>query len=382
MNNKIIKCFLLASCVFSLSSCGFFDKDNTPDPWPLTTYTPEVNPYKLWSTSTNAGSGSEYAKMRPVIDGNAIYTAGNTGTVSAINKQTGRTIWSVNTKQSISTGPGAGDGLVVVGSSKGEVLALSEANGGQVWKISVPGEILAAPAVGEGVVVVKATDGYVRGFSANNGQKIWEYQQTEPNLILHGASAPLIQDNNVIVGFANGNLAKLGARYGQLSWQQAIAIPEGAFSIQRMIDIDADPVLYGHDIYVATYQGKIDSLDWSTGRELWTHDISSYTGMVADSSSVYVTDAKSHVWAFGADNGFVNWRQNKLESRTVSGPAIMGKYVVVGDAEGYLHWLDKTDGHFAARVSLGSAIYAAPLVENGVLYAQTSSGYLAAYTIR
>lgn len=383
MNKKIIKYSLLATCIVTLVGCsGFFDKDNTPNPWPLTTYKPEINPVKIWSTRTGAGSGSEYLKMRPSLSGNAIYTAGNTGTVTAINKQNGRTLWSVNTKLPLSAGPGANNGIVVVGSSKGDVLALSQATGGQVWKTTVPGEILAQPAVAEGIVVIKSIDGHARGFSATNGQLLWDYQQTEPNLILHGSSAPLIEDNSVIAGFANGTLAKLNAKDGQLAWQQAIAIPEGAFSIQRMIDIDADPVLFQHDVYVATYQGKISSLDWNSGRVLWSHDISSYTGMVADASNVYISDAKSHVWSFGADGGFVNWRQNKLEARTVSGPAIMGNYVVVGDGQGYLHWLDKTDGHFAGRVSLGSGIYAAPIVENGVLYAQTTSGYLAAYSLR
>jgi outer membrane protein assembly factor BamB len=168
---------------------------------------------------------------------------------------------------------------------------------------------------------------------------------------------------------------------GQLLWTQPVATPEGAFTIERMIDIDADPVLYDHHLYAATYQGNIASLDWYSGRTLWSHKISSYTGMTASSDTIYVSDAKSHVWAFGADSGLVNWRQTDLEWRNISGPAKMGNYVVVGDAEGYLHWLNSRDGHLAARESLGAAIYAAPVSENGVLYALTNKGYLVAYTI-
>jgi outer membrane protein assembly factor BamB len=76
------------------------------------------------------------------------------------------------------------------------------------------------------------------------------------------------------------------------------------------------------------------------------------------------------------------WQQNKLQYRILSGPAMMGNYIVVGDAEGYLHWIAKSDGHFAGRVSTGSAIYASPVVENNVLYALTKSGYLTAYKLR
>jgi outer membrane protein assembly factor BamB len=271
---------------------------------------------------------------------------------------------------------------VVVGSRKGDVIALNQANGRQLWRQTIPGEILANPAVSDDVVVIKAVDGYTRALAVNDGHELWAFQQVEPNLILRGASTPIIRDRALIIGFANGNLAKLNLRDGQMLWLQTIAVPEGAFAIQRMIDIDANPIIFDHHIYAATYQGKIASLDWTSGRVLWGHDISSYTGMIADSDAVYISDARSFVWSFGADNGLANWRQTKLEYRTVSGPAIMSDYVVVGDGQGYLHWLSKRDGHFAARVKIGSAIYAAPIAENNVLYVLSNNGNLSAYTLR
>ncbi|VVC76314.1 Outer membrane protein assembly factor BamB [Aquicella siphonis] len=367
----------------SLSACaGFFEKDNTPEPTPLTSYAPEVTPRLLWSANVGAGAaGNDYLKLSPAVSETAVYTTSTSGTVTALSKTSGKRLWQVNTRLPVTTGAGAGDGLVVMGSRGGDIVALQESDGRQRWKASVPGEVIATPAVGSGIVVVKAVDGYTRALSASDGHELWSFQQVEPNMILRGSSAPLIRDRSLIVGFANGNLAKLNLD-GQLLWLQTVAIPEGAFAIQRMIDIDADPVVYQHRIYVATYQGKISSLDWTSGRTLWTHDISSYTGMAADDAAVYISDAKGTVWGFGADSGFVNWRQTKLEYRVISGPAAMGNYVVVGDAQGYLHWLGKQDGHFAGRVSLGSSIYAAPIVENNVLYALTNSGYLAAYTLR
>lgn len=382
---KTIKTFALFFLFTStLTACtGFFEKDNTPEPTPLTSYKPEVAPRFLWSANVGSGAtGSDYLKLSPAVSETTVYTTSTDGTVTALNRANGQKRWQVSTRLAVTSGAGAGDGLVVVGSRNGDVIALQEADGRQRWKTAIPGEIIATPAVGNGVVVVKAVDGFTRALSVNDGRELWSFQQVEPNLILRGASAPLIRDRSVIVGFANGNLVKLNSSDGELQWQQTIAIPEGAFAIQRMIDIDADPVIYQHRIFVATYQGKIASLDWISGRSLWSHDLSSYTGMVADDSAVYVSDAKGMVWSFGADSGFVNWRQTRLEYRVISGPTAMGNYIVVGDAQGYLHWLSKQDGHFAGRVSLGSSIYAAPVVENNVLYALTNKGYLTAYTLR
>ena len=220
----------------------------------------------------------------------------------------------------LSSGPGVGDGIVVAGCRNGDVVALLQADGRQLWKSSVPGEVIATPAVGNGYVIVKAVDGFTRALSVKDGHELWSFQQVEPTLILRGSSAPLIRGQNIIAGYANGNLAKIGLNDGQLFWLQTVAVPEGAFAIQRMIDIDADPIVFDHQIYVATYQGKISSLDWTSGRALWSHDISSYTGMAADETRVYISDTKGMVWSFNADSGLVNWRQTKLEYRIISGP--------------------------------------------------------------
>jgi outer membrane protein assembly factor BamB len=53
--------------------------------------------------------------------------------------------------------------------------------------------------------------------------------------------------------------------------------------------------------------------------------------------------------------------------------------VVVGDFEGYLHWLDKSDGSMVARTRVGSdPITTGVQVVNGILYVQGDGGKLAA----
>jgi outer membrane protein assembly factor BamB len=149
-----------------------------------------------------------------------------------------------------------------------------------------------------------------------------------------------------------------------------------------MVDIDADPVIYNHTIYVATYQGKVAALELGSGKVIWSHDMSSFTGITVDNERVYVSDAKSYLWAFDRESGTVDWRQPQLEARIISGPALINNYVAVGDGQGYLHFLSKTDGHFIARARVSnSAIRVAPVVENGVIYVLTREGYLSAYSI-
>ena len=378
----MFKYLLPVAAALSLTACsGLFDKDNTPAPSPLVVFKTEVNPTQLWSVKAGDGSNSENLKMQPAMNHSAVFVSSANGYVTSINKSSGQRNWQVNTKLPLTSGPGVGDGVVVVGSRNGNIIALSETNGTQAWKSSVQGEIIANPVVNDGTVLIKDITGHVVGLSTNDGHRVWSVDQVEPGLILRGSSSPAVSGNSAFVGFANGNLLKLGMNNGQTYWIREMATPEGAFTIQRMIDIDADPVIYDHRIFAATYQGRISSLEWTTGSVNWTHDISSYTGMAADDNHIFISDAKGYLWSFNADSGVVNWRQTKLAARVLSGPATIGNYVVVGDAEGYLHWLNKTDGHFAGRVSAGSGISASPLVENRVLYALTKNGYLVAYKL-
>jgi outer membrane protein assembly factor BamB len=381
MKNSFKK-LLICTLTASLCACSFFDKDNTPEPAKLVSFKPEATVQSSWKKSANNGAGKEYLKLIPAASPTAIYTASRDGTVTANDKATGRTLWSVGTGTHISGGPSAGDGLVLVGTREGDVIALYQADGRLAWKAAASSEVLAAPAIHNNIVLAKSISGKLSAFSAQDGHTLWEYHQTEPTLILRGASSPQISNGTVIAGFANGDLANLSLKGGNMIWQQPIAIPQGSFAIERMIDVDADPVIYQSRVYAATYQGRISALELATGREIWNHDISSYTGMTNDNEKVYVTDAKSNVWAFDANSGSVDWRQTQLEARNITGPAMMKNYIVVGDMEGYLHWLSKTDGHFIARTKVtNSGILAAPIVDNNILYVVTMDGHVAAYTV-
>jgi len=378
---KIINKAIFLGCLSALlCSCGFFDKDNTPPPAPLTDFTPEARIHTVWMTHVNAGMGKEYLKLIPAMNNQFIFTADKKGTVTATDAMTGKKRWQHSAGVSFSGGPAVSGTVLAVGSKAGDVFAFDPTDGHLLWHNKTPSAIFSAPAVKEGFVVAKSIDGTVTAFSATDGHILWHYKQTEPSLILRGSSAPEISRDAVIVGFANGVLAKLTLSGGNLLWQNTIAEPEGSFVIQRMVDIDADPKIDFNTIYTVTYQGRIAALDFNNGQSLWTQDLSSYTGLTFDDTQIYVSDVKSYIWAFNKKTGTVNWRFNVLEARNITAPVIMGPYLVVADAEGYLHWLSKEDGHIVARVKVDrSGILAAPIVRDTTLYVLTKNGYLVAY---
>ena len=133
-------------------------------------------------------------------------------------------------------------------------------------------------------------------------------------------------------------------------------------------------------VYVATFQGRIAAIDQQTGRMIWNREISSYAGIGVDEHNIYVTDDQSHIWALDRFTGTSLWKQEKLHARAATAPASFGDFVVVGDLEGYLHWMHKNDGRFVARNHVSDdSIIAPPIVINNILFAYTTGGTLGAY---
>jgi outer membrane protein assembly factor BamB len=192
----------------------------------------------------------------------------------------------------------------------------------------------------------------------------------------------MIKDR-VIVGFDNGVLAALDLKTGQVEWETTIAVARGRNDLERIVDIDTQPVLRDGTLYVASFQGRVAAVDLDNGQILWNRDLSSYAGVGVDDKNVYVTAADGTMWALDRETGASVWKQEKLKARTSTAPAAMGSYVVVGDVEGYLHWLRREDGQFAARVQVDkSRLIAPPIVIGGQLLVYSSGGTLATYLLQ
>lgn len=381
---------LLVSCLLSglLSGCGTLSgilggEDNTEPPAPLVDIADPVPLEKLWSTSVGAGYDKQDVNLVPAADDDHLYVADRKGRVVAFDAATGKERWTVKTKTAISAGPGVGEGLVLVGTSDAEVLALNATDGSLVWKAAVSSEVLSVPQLGLDMVIVQTADGNVAGLDAGDGSQQWIYDRSVPVLTLRGTSTPAVQHGVVIAGFSSGKLVALSEEQGFVAWEKSVAVPQGRSELERIVDIDGDPVIVGSAVYVTTFQGRVAVLDIQSGGLGWERDMSSYTGLGVDFSQVYVTDDKSHVWALSRTNGASEWKLDELANRQLTVPVPFNDYVAVGDLEGYVHLLSRYDGGIAARVRVDrKGIRSRPLVHQDILYVYGNGGKLAAFTMR
>jgi outer membrane protein assembly factor BamB len=303
---------------------------------------------------------AERAMFFPAVSGNVVYVAGAAGRIASFDARTGKQVAAFTAGQPLSAGVGASATLILVGTVKGEVLAF-DTSGKQIWKAQLSGEILAPPAVEGGLVVARAGDGRIYGFDATNGNRQWVYQRTTPALSLRTHSGLVLDRGAVFAGFAGGRLVALAAATGTVGWESVVALPRGTTELERVADVTGLPSVDGERVCAVAYQGRAACFDAQSGTTIWARDLSSAAGLDADHRSVYITDAKNAVVALDKATGASLWRQEKLAGRGVSTPLAFGRFVVVGDFEGYVHLISREDGSFLGRVATdGSAIGARP----------------------
>jgi outer membrane protein assembly factor BamB len=394
----------LLVAALALSGCGLWNKifnrgSNLQPPKPLVELTPSVQVQEIWSARIGDGAGRSGARLQPAFADGKLYLIGTDGKLEALDASTGKEIWKQSTRVGggiwpfkrkkpgpdarYAGGPTVLGSLLVVGTLDGHVYGVDATTGKQLWSAEVDDEVISPPAIDAGMVYVRTNSGNVYALDANNGERKWVYDQANVPLLSLRGNGPLLAAHGVVMfGSDDGNVVSLRSDTGAIQWKLPITKGLGRTDIEKLNDADDTLQLDGNILYATAYHGELTAIDAEQGQQLWTRAFSSYVGVgVADKDLVGVDD-DSLVWAFSKDGGGDMWKQDALQYHWLTAPAIQGNYAVVGGVEGYVHWLDLSDGKLAARVRLSKdAIRARPVVNGDTVYVEDVKGHVAAYRI-
>jgi outer membrane protein assembly factor BamB len=374
---------IVAGLVLALSGCstvsGWFGHGPAkPKPAALVDFKPAASLTEAWKGETGDTGGY---LLRPQVDGGDVFAAGGSRVVG-IAVANGNTVWKADTGAKLTAGTGAGQGLVLAGSSKGELLALDRASGKERWKADLSSEVAGQMLVVGDSVIVRTGDGRVQGLAVADGSRKWLYTRTLPILSLRGSGGMAVRDDVLYAGFPGGKLVALNATNGAQLWEAAVAQPHGATELERVADVMGNPALDDSQVCAVAYQGRVACFARSNGELLWARDTSSNSGLAMDERNVYVTDDKDAVTAYDKTSGRAIWRQDKLAHREVTAPLALGAWVVVADAEGYVHVLSADDGSFVARAKVDSRVRTAPVDIGPGFAVQTDKGSVVAFRLK
>ena len=344
----------------------------------LVTVTNQFDMQPVWTTSVGS---SEAFNFHPVVAGDMVYAASHRGNLAKIDLATGNKIWEVSVPERLAIGPGSDGRTTVAVSTKGTVFAYDEA-GKSIWKVSVGSEVLSEPIVAGGIVIVRALDNRFIGLDAQTGVRKWVYQRQQSALSLRVGYGMLAINNEVIVtGFTGGRFGMIAIANGGLVWETPVSFPKGFSEIERLNDVTAKPSMEGDIVCAVSYQGRIGCGQARTGNLIWFKDYSSYTGTSQSTDMVFSANEKSYVTAFATKDGTQVWENTQLTYRDLGESLAVGRVLLMGDAQGYIHAFSQANGEMVARIRHDSSpISAAPVAVGGLILIQSQGGKITAYS--
>jgi outer membrane protein assembly factor BamB len=334
----------------------------------------------LWQASVGAAGD---AILFPALAVDGVYAAAEDGTVARFEASTGRESWRINAGRTLSGGVGSDGTLVAVGTFDGEVIALDARSGEVRWRARASSEVLSAPLVTGDLVIVRSADGRLFALDAKDGRRRWLYQRSSPPLSVRSPVGMVADRGQLLTGFAGGKLVSIALANGAVRWEATVALPRGATELERVTDVVGLPVVAEREACAVAYQGRIGCFDLASGNAVWSRELSSTAGLAIDARYVFVTDDKGAVHALDRAGGATIWKQDRLFLRRLTAPLALGDVIVVGDVEGYLHFLSRESGAFVGRASTDGNPIRTPLLrlEQGFLV-QNQAGNLYAVTLR
>lgn len=344
---------VVAAALLLTGLVGCSSEEDTIVMAPLPVVNSEFTPTNVWSASAGDGVGQYFSKLSPVFAYDKLFVASRDGEVKALDPQTGKALWQVelegDSAARLSGGLTASYNKLFIGSENGELIALDQETGSELWRTAVVGEVLSRPVTDNNYVMVNTSRGMLTALSAEDGAEVWSLSTEVPSLSLRGDSTPSTVSGGVFWGTAGGRLAAAIVAKGQLIWQQPVGTPKGATEIDRLVDSDTSPIILGGTLFTLGVNGQLVAIDLRSGAPKWKRNYSSALDMATDGVRLYLVTDRDHIAAVDARSGTEIWSNNQLEYRLLTAPKLIDGYLVVGDSEGYLHWLDSATGDFVAQ---------------------------------
>lgn len=152
-------------------------------------------------------------------------TAGEGGTLTALERRTGETRWTTDVIGETYSSPVVGDAVYVL-NNEGTLYSIEPETGDLEWqeRVTDTPDRYAIPAVRNGTVYVSdESGGQVIAFDADTGGRNWEtpIPRGDGTGTSTTLSAPVCTRDSVLVGAAPGGLVALSQSDGSIRWQSS-----------------------------------------------------------------------------------------------------------------------------------------------------------------
>lgn len=324
-----------------------------------------LSPGLLWSVSTGART-----KSSPVISDGTLFFGNDKGTLTAVSSD-GKIKWQYEAGNLIEAAPLVFGNKVIVGLNNGKLIAVDKVTGKLIWTYTTDNQISGSANVwvsgGKAGIVVGSYDYYLHCIDPRTGKELWKI---ETNNYVNGT--PSIQDGKIIFGGCDGVIRVVDP----LTGNQKDTINIGVY-------IAASPSLAGDMAYFGDYDGTVFGLNIKTKKIVWEIPGTAESGSVlavpaVGNNFVVIGNEDKFLYCYNAMNGKLIWKY-RTNGRIVGSAVIAKAKVLFTSMDGTVNILGLADGKKLWSFNAGTSISSSPAVTQGKFYILTEDGRLLAF---
>jgi outer membrane protein assembly factor BamB len=271
--------------------------------------------------------GGALLEFPPVMHSNRLFQLSDDAVLQAIDKYTGKGIWSRRLGALSASSPAVSSDTVYAtvlsrspGSQSGRVVAINSANGHFRWARDLPSRAESSPLLDNGKLFFGSQSGTVYALSARTGNVLWTYHAG-------GAvkASPSLSGGTLYFGDYSGQLQAVRESDGRRLWASGSAgalLGSGTF-------YSTPAVMYGR-VFLGNTDGRVYAYDAASGKLDWAVQTGAYvyaSPAIANAPglgpTVYLGSYDGTFYALSARSGHVNWTFH-------AGGRISGSATVIG----------------------------------------------------
>jgi len=341
----------LCQACFSVLLLGLVACSSTPEkpkPTALADFNAKVTAQKIWAVQLSPLS----ANLSHNLSAGQLALVTSSGLVSLLNPANGAETWRIALNTPIAAGIGGDGNRYAVISQANELIAMSQAK--VIWRVKLPASSFTSPLVAGGRVFVLTANRTVMAFDGASGQRLWSQQRSGDPLVLNQSGILTSFHDNLLVGLS-GRLVAMNPGNGVAKWEVNMGFSRGTNEIERLTDLVSGVSRVNNVICGRSFQTSVTCIDAMNGSNLWSRPAQGHVGLSGNEVAIFGSESDGKLVAWQAGSGQVAWQSEVLRFRGLTAPNWQSGQLIVGDAMGWVHWLDVNNGQIVGRIQVDAS---------------------------
>lgn len=319
-----------------------------PKPTALVDFNSKVTAQKVWAVQL----GPMNSTLSHNLSSGQLALVTSAGLVSLLNPTNGAETWRLALNTPIAAGIGGDGERYAVISQANELIAMSQ--GKVIWQVKLPASSFTSPLVAGGRVFVLTANRTVLAFDGASGQRLWMQQRSGDALVLNQSGILTSFQDNLMVGLS-GRLVAMNPGNGVAKWEVNMGSSRGTNEIERLTDLVSGVSRVNDVICARSFQTSVTCIDALKGSNIWSRAAQGHVGLSGNDGFVFGSESDGKLVAWHAKNGQVAWQSEALRFRGLTVANWQSGQLLVGDALGWVHWLDASNGQTVGRLQVDAS---------------------------